>query len=240
MRYILVFFIGACFGSFINVLEYRSLRGMDYIFDRSRCPYCHKVLSFLDMIPIISFIGLKGRCRYCKEKISKRYLVTEIVSGINALICYFKFYSIKEMLLYFILLCLLLFVSLRDLTSQEIAYKYQFMILISVIFIDEYKHEFFIKEMIIVFIIFFLIMIISKAIGGADVNLYALLTLLLGKDIIYIYVFSVFIAFGFTLYYLLVKKKDKSYQLSFIPFIYSGYLLFLIFEEEIYVVFYLL
>ncbi len=208
--------------------------------DRSRCPHCQKVLSFLDMIPIVSFIGLKGRCRYCKEKIGKRYLLTEMVSGISALVCYVKFYSVKEMLLYFILLCLLLFVSLRDLTTQEISYKYQLMILVSVIIIDEYKQEFFFKEMMIVFIIFFLLMIISKGIGGADVNLYALLTLLVGKEIIYIYIFSVLLAFLEALYYLLVRKKDKDYQLSFIPFIYFGYLLFLIFEEEIYVMFYLL
>lgn len=213
---------------------------MDYIFDRSRCPYCQRVLSFFDMIPVISYINLKGKCRYCKEKIDKRYLATEIISGINSLVCYFKFYSVKEMILYYVLLCLLLFVSLRDISTQEIDYKYQLMIFISIIMLDIYENKFYLLEMIVVFVIFFLIMVISKGLGGADVNVYSLLTLLIGKKIIYVYIISILIASIFALYILLIKKKDKRYQLSFIPFIYVAFLLFLIFEEEIYVLFYLL
>lgn len=213
---------------------------MDYIFDRSRCPYCKRVLSFFDMIPVISFIKLKGRCRYCKEKIDKRYLVTEVISGINALVCYLKFYSVKEMLLYLVLLCLLLFVSLRDISTQEVDYKYQLMIFISIIMLDIYENKFYFLEMIAVFVIFVLLMILSKGIGGADVNIYSLLALLVGKKIIYIYIISILLASIFALYILCIKKKDKRYQLSFIPFIYASFLLFLIFEEEIYVFFYLL
>lgn len=84
---LLLFFLGASFGSFLNVLSFRYhpdkfLLSKDIIKGRSYCPKCHKTLSFYELIPIISFIIQCGRCRSCKQKISFQYILIEILSGL--------------------------------------------------------------------------------------------------------------------------------------------------------------
>ena len=80
--YILIFCIGSVFGSFFTLAVYRIPLHQDITHERSYCPNCKHKLSFLDMIPILSYIFLKGKCRYCKNKIRIRYLLLEILTGI--------------------------------------------------------------------------------------------------------------------------------------------------------------
>lgn len=80
--YILIFIIGTLFGSFYTLAVYRIPKRQDITHTHSYCPNCNHKLGFLDLIPIISYIFLKGKCRYCKEKIRPRYLILETLSGI--------------------------------------------------------------------------------------------------------------------------------------------------------------
>lgn len=80
--YILIFCIGALFGSFFTLAVYRIPLGKDITHERSFCPNCNHRLEFLDLIPILSYICLGGKCRYCKQKIRPRYFLLEIMSGI--------------------------------------------------------------------------------------------------------------------------------------------------------------
>jgi len=79
--YLLLFIIGALFGSFYTLAVYRIPKRQDIIHTHSYCPNCNHKLGFLDLIPIISYLFLKGKCRYCKEKIRPRYLILEMLSG---------------------------------------------------------------------------------------------------------------------------------------------------------------
>lgn len=80
--YAMLFIIGTVFGSFLTLATYRIPLNQDITHKRSYCPKCNHRLEFLDLIPIFSFIFLKGRCRYCKSKISPRYFIIEILCGI--------------------------------------------------------------------------------------------------------------------------------------------------------------
>ena len=80
--YIYIFFIGITFGSFFTLAVYRIPEGKNITHERSYCPKCKHKLSFLDMIPLFSYMFLKGRCRYCKEKIRPRYFLLELFSGL--------------------------------------------------------------------------------------------------------------------------------------------------------------
>ncbi len=80
--YILIFIIGALFGSFYTLAIYRIPKKQDITHTHSYCPNCNHKLGLLDLIPIFSYIFLLGKCRYCKEKIRPRYLIIEILSGI--------------------------------------------------------------------------------------------------------------------------------------------------------------
>lgn len=80
--YILLFIIGMLFGSFYTLAVYRIPKRQDIVHTHSYCPNCNHKLGFLDLIPIFSYVFLRGKCRYCKEKIRPRYLILEILSGI--------------------------------------------------------------------------------------------------------------------------------------------------------------
>lgn len=80
--YIYIFLIGITFGSFFTLAVYRIPRGEDITHTRSYCPKCNHKLSFWDMIPLFSYIFLRSKCRYCKDKIRPRYFILELCSGI--------------------------------------------------------------------------------------------------------------------------------------------------------------
>lgn len=70
--------LGAIFGSFAGALVWRLHTKKDFVSDRSECEHCHHKLSTLDLIPIVSWLSLRGRCRYCGKPIGKAAILLEI------------------------------------------------------------------------------------------------------------------------------------------------------------------
>lgn len=96
--YVIIFIIGTLFGSFYTLAVYRIPKRQDIIHTHSYCPNCNHKLGLLDLFPIFSYIFLRGRCRYCKEKIRPRYLILEILSGmLFVLLAYFMGLSIYNL-----------------------------------------------------------------------------------------------------------------------------------------------
>lgn len=80
--YIIIFTIGITFGSFYTLAVYRIPQGQDITHTHSYCPHCKHKLNIFDLIPILSYIFLGGKCRYCKKEIRPRYLILEVISGL--------------------------------------------------------------------------------------------------------------------------------------------------------------
>ena len=103
---IMLFCMGTVFGSFFTLAVYRIPLGLDITHERSFCPKCNHRLEFIDLIPIFSYLSLKGKCRYCGEKVRIRYLLLEVISGLVFLIAYFSFklnfpfFEIKQIALF--------------------------------------------------------------------------------------------------------------------------------------------
>ena len=76
-----IFLLGTAVGSFLNVWSRRLLRGKPPT-GRSRCEHCKHVLGFFDLIPLLSFAALRGRCRYCKNPLSWQYPIVELSTGL--------------------------------------------------------------------------------------------------------------------------------------------------------------
>ena len=79
---IIIFILGTVFGSFYTLATYRIPKKQDIVHTRSYCPNCNHKLGFFDMFPVLSYIFLGGKCRYCKQKISPRYILLEVLSGL--------------------------------------------------------------------------------------------------------------------------------------------------------------
>lgn len=78
---IFVFVLGAAMGSFFNVLVDRLIKGQS-IMGRSHCDYCKKTLAWYDLIPILSYVFIRGKCRRCHAKLSLQYPIVEITTGL--------------------------------------------------------------------------------------------------------------------------------------------------------------
>lgn len=109
--YLLLFVIGTLFGSFYTLALYRIPQKQDIIHTPSHCPNCNHKLGFLDLIPIVSYVFLNGKCRYCKEKIKLRYIMIEVFSG-----------------MLFVLIALLMQYKIENFNSAKIL-QYSFIIL---------------------------------------------------------------------------------------------------------------
>ena len=83
-----MFALGLCFGSFLNVCIYRLPRGRSVVAPRSACPNCDDLIPLYHNIPVLSWLLLRGKCRACKQPISPRYLVIELLTGFLFLSCY--------------------------------------------------------------------------------------------------------------------------------------------------------
>ncbi|MEN6385788.1 MAG: prepilin peptidase [Phycisphaerales bacterium] len=87
-----LFAIGACVGSFLNVVIYRMPRDLSIVHPGSFCPSCNTPIHFYDNIPLLSWILLLGKCRKCKTKISARYFVIELFTALLFLALYFIYF----------------------------------------------------------------------------------------------------------------------------------------------------
>jgi leader peptidase (prepilin peptidase) / N-methyltransferase len=86
-----IFALGLAFGSFLNVCIYRLPLGKSVVTPRSACPHCGKFIALYDNLPVLGWLMLRGKCRDCKEPISPRYLVVELLTGLMFLGCYAHF-----------------------------------------------------------------------------------------------------------------------------------------------------
>ena len=86
-----VFIIGLCIGSFLNVVILRALSNESIVFPASKCPKCQTPLKWWHNIPVISYIGLGGKCAFCKEKISIQYPIIELLTGLIFTYVFLKF-----------------------------------------------------------------------------------------------------------------------------------------------------
>jgi leader peptidase (prepilin peptidase) / N-methyltransferase len=117
---LIVFALGASIGSFINVVVYRLPAGLSILWPPSRCPHCLNQLKPYDNIPVLGWLWLKGRCRYCKSKISIRYPVVEAVTGFVFVLVFLVFQFSPLTIGYWIFCSWLLTLSLIDLDTMTL------------------------------------------------------------------------------------------------------------------------
>ncbi|NEU82972.1 A24 family peptidase [Nostoc sp. UIC 10630] len=117
---VMVFALGASIGSFLNVIVYRLPAGLSILWPPSRCPKCLNQLKAYDNVPVFGWISLRGRCRYCKSKISVRYPVVEGVTGIIFLGVFLVFQVSTFTIGYWAFCSWLLALSLIDLDTMTL------------------------------------------------------------------------------------------------------------------------
>ncbi len=229
----IIFIFGISIGSFLNCLIYR-IEEEEKMKGRSFCPNCRKKLSFWDLFPILSYLFLMGKCRYCKKKISFQYPLVEILTGIVFLFLFNYFFDgevsyqfIYNLFLLFIIssISILIFVyDFKHLLIPDIAtYLLIFFSLIYLFLNGNIVNG--ILSSLASFIFFLSIFLITKGkgMGFGDVKLSIFIGLFLGYPH---FISALFISFFLgalvgTMLILLKRKKIKS-ELPFGPFLIIG------------------
>lgn len=116
----MIFIFGLTIGSFLNVCIYRMPKKESIVLPRSHCTHCNKTIPWYDNVPLLSFILLKGKCRFCKKPISFRYFFIELLTALLLLFTFSQFGLSYAFVIYGALICSLIVMSFIDLQIQEI------------------------------------------------------------------------------------------------------------------------
>lgn len=112
--------LGACLGSFVNCLAWRMVNDESVLKGRSHCPHCGHTLGALDLVPIVSWLALRGRCRHCGQKVSPRYVIVEALMA-AAFVALLAVHGMGiPTLALMVLVCVLMGAALVDLDSFTI------------------------------------------------------------------------------------------------------------------------
>ena len=120
LLYLYSFLIGCCVGSFLNVAALRAAAGESFVRGRSHCPSCGETLRVWDLVPLFSYLFLRGRCRYCHAKISMRYPLTEAAAGGLYVLCLWRYGLTLQTMNAWLVASLLLCVFLIDMQAMII------------------------------------------------------------------------------------------------------------------------
>ncbi len=233
--YLIIFFIiGLFMGSFYTVVGLRLPRGENFITNRSYCDSCHHELSFLDMIPLLSFLFLKGRCRYCKSKIDDLSTYMEFFTGVLFALSFYVFGFSYQLFIALGIITMLIVLSVSDISYMVI--PDEVLIFFSGYFLIIITLQSGILEALVSFVsglalfgVMYLIMIIGnflfkkESLGGGDIKLMFVVGLLLHPllGIVVIFIAS-FIALPVSLMILLKKNQNL---IPFGPFLLISFAL---------------
>ena len=228
MMELLVFIIGLCVGSFLGVLVDRLSKDKS-IQGRSHCEFCKKTLHWNDLIPLLSFVLLKGRCRYCRKKLSIYYPLMEVITGIIFLTTYslvsiFSLEAINYHVIYYLAVSsFLIVVFFSDLKYGIIPDKILIPSTVLVLVYQAINYQLAIFNYLIVaavtffFFLFLFLITKGKGMGFGDVKYAFLMGLLLGFPNIVVALYMAFLTGAFVSI-ILILWKGKHLLKKTIPF----------------------
>ncbi len=226
--------LGLVFGSFYNVVGLRLCKGESLVFPSSHCVNCNHKLKVYELIPVISYIFLRGRCSKCKKKISIMYPFVELSTAILFGVSFYKFGFSIELVMALILSSLFMIIVVSDLSyyiiPDSIIVVFGILIFIYNIitkgFLDACTYAFY---GVLMFLLMYALMKFGNAmfkeesLGGGDIKLMGILGMI-NKPLVSVLGLSIaaFVALPCSAYYLIRKKDNK---IPFGPFIVFGFII---------------
>ncbi|PJI10375.1 prepilin peptidase [Clostridium sp. CT7] len=243
---ILMFLVGTLFGSFFNVCILRIPKDESIIYPSSHCDYCKNKIKWYDMIPLISYIILRGKCRYCGEKISSQYFFMEILSGLMFFTIYLKYGYQLLTLKFIIFISLLIVISIIDIDTTDVYLCTTLPGIISgfiFVLIDAVGNNDVMGYLFAVIISTGLIILINiitemfirlPAVGMGDAEVFVICGLFMGSKFGLLMLFMAVVSGGIVGIVLIVFKiKDKIDYMPFVPFITASSIITILFGQNI-------
>lgn len=225
-----IFIIGLVLGSFYNVVALRTLSGENLAFPASHCTICEHQLHLLDLVPVFSWLFLRGKCRYCGDKISPIYPIGELLTAVSYTMIFHYFGFTMEALIQAVFITIMIWATMTDLKATMVPDRFVVIGLISVLSLRLISGGYIIPYLIAAAVSFsamFLLLVLSGGkMGGADVKLYSLIGLSIGlQDAMGSLFYAAIIALLFQIPIIIANKGvDREKQIPFVPFITLGVL----------------
>ncbi|WP_010252562.1 prepilin peptidase [Acetivibrio cellulolyticus] len=238
--------IGVVIGSFLNVCIYRIPKEENIAYPPSHCGSCGKRLTAVDLVPVFSWLFLKGKCRYCGSKISPRYAIVESLTGLTFALLYNKFGISVDLLCSAFLMSILIAVFFIDIDHRIIPDELVVAGLvaggITIIYNAFFPMKIFGEggkwwdpilgmfagsvTLLVVGLIGMLIYKTDDAMGGGDIKIFAPIGIFLGWKMTFIALLASIVLAGLiSLILVIIKVKGRKSTIPFGPFIVMGTLI---------------
>lgn len=240
-----VLLFGLCIGSFLNVCIYRIPKG-ESVVPSSHCMKCGYGLKWYDLIPVISYISYRGKCRKCGDSISLQYPLVEVLNGIVYLLIFLEFGFGVTLFRYCIMASFILVLAVIDYNTQYVYSAVSFsaigtsVVFLIIMFLGSENISTYILAAIVGIIVFGGINIFSKIVykrvgfGGGDVEVIIAIALTLGFKL-FVLSFFLSVIFGavISLFLISMKRIKRENYVPFVPFLYGGMIATMLVGEEI-------
>ena len=226
---VFIFIYGIVIGSFLNVCIYRIPQKEDIVRESSHCMSCGHRLKWYDLVPLFSYLFLKGKCRYCGSKLSKQYPIVEALNGILYVVVFYATDFRWDSILYCLMTSALIVLSVIDYRTYEIPFGINVFIFILAcihMLLDLARWKDYVIGFFAVSAFLYLLYLLSKgrAIGGGDIKLMAAAGMMLGwKAIIIAFVMGCIL--GSVIHSLRMKLTNEDHVLAMGPYLAAGILL---------------
>ena len=218
---LLIFILGTIFGSFYLVWATRLPKGEDILKTRSKCDNCGHTLKWYNLIPIFSYIFQKGKCPYCHKKINPENIIVEIVTGLLFLICYLLYGISYNFFIGLIIVSLLILIFISDfkfmiILDSPLVVSGILVIILKLIYFGLKPTLYSIICGIIVFLFMYLIQKIGnyifkkESLGGGDIKLSFIIGLILNLRLSLItLILSTFLTLPYAVASLILNKDNR-------------------------------
>ena len=232
-----IILLGLAVGSFLNVVIYRVPNGLSVVKGRSFCPSCRHKLGVLDLVPVFSYVSLRGKCKHCSAPIGIIYPVVEALNAVLYFLAYWQFGISFKLLSSMVIIPCLLCLSFIDAEHGIIPDRFNIIIAVCALAIAIFAEPIWIERLIgaVVFCGFLaLIAWLTKGMGWGDVKLFAACGFLLGwKLMLLCVIISSVTASLFSLILMAFRRVSKKDTIPFGPFIAFATLICYLFGNQI-------
>lgn len=241
--YLIIIIIGLIIGSFLNVVILRFDDLMSIFVGRSKCPHCEEKLVWYELVPVLSYLALRGKCRSCKKKISAQYPIVEAGTALIFALLFWKFGLTLQFVFLSLVSCILVVIFIYDILEQQIS---DWLVISAAVIwiiylitsyqlqITNYLPSIYGLLALGGFLGFMVLISKERWMGAGDIGLGALLGFIIGWPTVLL---SGFLAFfiGAVIGIILIISKSLKFQskLPFAPFLILGFWIAAIWGQSI-------
>lgn len=233
-----IMLFGLIIGSFLNVVIYRLPQKEHFLISRSHCPKCSKILSWKELIPLISFLIQKGKCRSCRQPIRWQYPLVEFTTAILFVLLFAEFDISKKFFVYAVFVSILIVIFVIDLQKylilDTVTIPALFAALIGNLILSEQSVASLFIGALIGGGIFLIQFLVSRGrwIGGGDIRLGALMGFILGWPVVVVALLLAYWSGAIVAATLLLSKKKKlADQIPFGTFLSASTIIVLLYSD---------